>query len=613
MSPTTQLAGMWYWQLAQFCRPEVPPPPLSNPHTSPFPSSSPRGTPYGIVCTFSLHTCFQLFRPHVRMVIAHSHVSHIQSPPSHLPPISIFIFISISISLFILIWLLLHSWLRATPQRQPMVPGQYIGCTTTSVWWLTISLFTWMMDSPQNFASLKNIKGLKIVHYNVRSLIKKMDQIRLLLNDTPTDVLTISETWLQPHLSSGLIQLKDYKAFRLDRNVKRTSKKGAGGLVTFVSSKYASQCEPLEDLDISNQNIEAQWVYVHQLNCKDTVICNVYRPPTGDLSKAITYLEDCLQSFNMGKTDLFVLGDFNVNYMNKKTPDYKKLHFFVQANGLSQHIGSTTRNSDKSKSLIDLALTNSKFVSCSGTLDHYLSDHQPIYVVHKKSRDTRQSVSFKGRSYRNYNHSDSSKRLTGLDWEGYFKLQDSELAWEFILNNITLALDSICPIRNFHIKNYRPDWMTKELIAQIQDRDYFYHKAKTTGDQDAWNIAKHLRNVTYLNIRQAKREFILHELNEHNNDAKKFWKVIHKVIPAKKSHSDQDILLKHDGIKIDRSEVSTFINDYFINVGKVNSPPSPSPSRVTDSGQTYDLSSSPLTTTNQDDSEESSDPFVCWR
>ena len=49
-------------------------------------------------------------------------------------------------------------------------------------------------------------------------------------------------------------------------------------------------------------------------------------------------------------------------------------------------------------------------------------------------------------------------------------------------------------------------------MEQIQDRDYFYKRAKQSGDEDAWNIAKHLRNVTNANIRKAKRDFVLNEL-----------------------------------------------------------------------------------------------------
>ena len=100
----------------------------------------------------------------------------------------------------------------------------------------------------------------------------------------------------------------------------------------------------------------------------------------------------------------------------------------------------------------------------------------------------------------------------------------------------------MCPVRTFRVKNYRPDWITKELIEQIKDRDYFYKKAKKTGDKDSWNIAKHLRNTTNSNIRQAKKEFILNELKENENNCKKFWKIVQEVVPSGKKSDSQEIL-----------------------------------------------------------------------
>ena len=302
-----------------------------------------------------------------------------------------------------------------------------------------------------------------------------------------------------------------------------------------------------------------QWLYIHRENCKDIVVCNIYRPPKGDLKRAITYLDDGLKTLNLSKIDIFLLGDFNINYKNKKTPDYKRFNFFTQSNGLTQHINSTTRNNDKTKSLLDLAITNSKFVCQAGTLEHYISDHQPIFIVHKKGRDKRQSATFQGRSYRRYSAADFGNRLTELDWQGLSELSDPSEAWDFILARVTSVLDAMCPIKTFHIKNYRPDWMTKELIEQIKDRDYFYKRAKSSGDSDAWNIAKHL---------------ILQELELHDDNPKKFWKVIHKVVPSNKSSQHHDILLKHNGSRVAKEQVAHYINDYFINVGnfKVTSP-----------------------------------------
>ena len=83
------------------------------------------------------------------------------------------------------------------------------------------------------------------------------------------------------------------------------------------------------------------------------------------------------------------------------------------------------------------------------------------------------------------------------------------------MENITKILNRMCPIRSFHVKNYRPSRITKELVEQIKYRNYFCRK-----NQDAWNIAKFLSNVTNANIRRAKREFVLDELEANADECK---------------------------------------------------------------------------------------------
>ena len=165
----------------------------------------------------------------------------------------------------------------------------------------------------------------------------------------------------------------------------------------------------------------------------------------------LTYLDDCLQSVNTDKLDLFITGDMNVNCKNRLSRDFKRLNFSIKSHGLTQHI---TRNTDKTNSLIDLVISNSKFISQAGTLDHFISDHQPIYVVHKKGRDKRSPVQFMGRSYRNYDKEEFRRRLLWADWADFYQNSDPESAWDSILRHITTVLDDMCPLRTFHIKNY---------------------------------------------------------------------------------------------------------------------------------------------------------------
>ena len=191
------------------------------------------------------------------------------------------------------------------------------------------------------------------------------------------DIFGVSETWLKPHLHSNRVSISGYQSYRLDRPTgPKTKKKRGGGLITYVSEKYASVCEPLIELDRSDKNIETQWILLHRANCKNVVTCNLYRPPNGNLKKVLDYLDDCVKSLNISKLGLFLIGDWKVDYQNRQSPNYKKLNFFGTSNGLSQFIKNTTCNTNKTTSLIDLALTNSKFVSSAGVLEHFISDHQ---------------------------------------------------------------------------------------------------------------------------------------------------------------------------------------------------------------------------------------------
>ena len=312
-----------------------------------------------------------------------------------------------------------------------------------------------MDNEVRTFQELGKEKGLKLVHLNIRSLLKKVEQLKILTQDIDMDVLTLSETWLNSSINSNLVKLEGYTLYRQDRipgTSGKKSKKRGGGLLTYVRSEQAANCELLSDICVSSPDIEAQWTLMHRSHCKDIVICNLYRPPSGKLEKALSHIDENLKSLDLGRLEVFILGDLNVNYKNKSSGEYKRLNFLMQANGLTQLISSTTRNTDKTNSLLDLILTNSKYISKAGTLEHFISDHQPIFVVKKKRRDKRPQVEFEGRSYRNFDKEQFKKKLIDNDWSQFYKVGDPEAAWEYILNRLMPILGEMCPIRKFKLR-----------------------------------------------------------------------------------------------------------------------------------------------------------------
>ena len=259
-----------------------------------------------------------------------------------------------------------------------------------------------MTSEIYNFYQLSTAKGFKIVHLNIRSLPKKIDQLRSILQGSNIDIITISETWLHSQVDSHLIHILGYTTYRQDRVTLGQGKCRGGGLITYVKDSLDVYVQNSESS--SAKDLEVQWIRIARKNAKNILLANLYRPPSGKLNRAIRVLDKGLAALRKPNEEIIILGDFNVDYMNKKSPTFKKLQFFEKANSLDQKICTTTRNTKSSSSLLDIILTNMKHVKTAGTLDSFLSDHQPIFLLKKKGRSTAKSdLEFEGRSYRNYN------------------------------------------------------------------------------------------------------------------------------------------------------------------------------------------------------------------
>ena len=184
------------------------------------------------------------------------------------------------------------------------------------------------MDHPQNFIDLATEKGLKLVYLNIRSLFKKIDQLRKVMDGAQVEIVTLSETWLRKEMDSRLINIYGYRSFRLDRDMSLTSKKRGGGLITYVKSNPDMDVYILSNESTSNRDIEAQWIRLENKNSKNILQGNIYRPPNGNIDRAIKYLDKHIKNLKGPNEDIILMGDFNIDYKNKTTPAYKKLLFF---------------------------------------------------------------------------------------------------------------------------------------------------------------------------------------------------------------------------------------------------------------------------------------------
>ena len=328
-----------------------------------------------------------------------------------------------------------------------------------------------------------------------------------------------------------------------------------------------------EKHNISNRNIECQWLTIVNKHFKNILIGNIYRPPDGKLDIAIKAVNTSLKALRKQREEILILGDFKVDYKNKSTPNYKKVLFFEKSNTLTQMIKTTTRHTKSSATLIDIAFSNSMHIAKAGTIETNISDHQPIYLIRKKERNSASNggtTTFEGRTYRRYEKQAFMDGLVNRDWTPFYETASVDEAWNILNTVLTEEADILCPIRTYNIRVNRPPWMTHELIEMTLDRDYFYKKAKRTQSSDDWNIAKFLRNQTNRAIRQAKADFVVEQLTVNEGNSSKFWRTINAVMPGSKDKTKNAkiVLTDQTGLKIDDKQVASHINHFFTEVGK---------------------------------------------
>ena len=420
---------------------------------------------------------------------------------------------------------------------------------------------------------IKLAKGLHMAHINIRSITNKWELFQTQFSSSNLHVLGISETWLNDKLPSELYQLSNhYTLIRNDRSWRdegySTTKKG-GGVALFMSSSLTFSDSDLSYLNTSNIDIEVQWVTIQQPNSKTIIIGNLYRPPQGNIDNFTRVLENVLSNIDLTKNEIYIMGDLNVDMLDKKNISTKKINDFIKPFGLRQLIKTPTRYSRDKNSMLDVIFTNSDVISNTGVCDVHLSDHQMILTTRKKAKIIKRKCTFTGRSYRNYDKDIFQTKLIDADWT----LFDNEITvtgkWNELLKIIYDSIDNMCPVKVYRVKQDKEKWITPPLLELIKDKDYAMKIAKRRGDPELWKIAKTLRNRCTKRLRKARADHIKENLDTNMGNSKKFWKNIQEVLPNRKSKFKNSFTL-FDSEKneiVGSDDTANFINAFFTGIG----------------------------------------------
>ena len=218
-------------------------------------------------------------------------------------------------------------------------------------------------------------KGLHLCNLNVRHILLKIDEIRLLLsNNNSPDIFGICESFLGTHHPDSLISINGYTFIRKDRS--ETQDKCGGGLVLFA--RQSLNVKRRQDLEISN--IETIWAEVSLPNSKPFLVCTAYRPPSASSEWTDLFEKESSIAQTTG-LEFLLMGDFNIDMISCSNSKWLNL---IQLFDRSQLVKHSTRVTETSSSIIDHAYaTDLGNITECFVPSYAISDHFPICFTRK--------------------------------------------------------------------------------------------------------------------------------------------------------------------------------------------------------------------------------------
>ena len=184
---------------------------------------------------------------------------------------------------------------------------------------------------------------LSLLYSNCRSLVPKLDNLRVQANSLNPCIIALTETWLDGNISDNELCIPGYSVIRCDRN------RHGGGVLLYIRSDL-----PII-LTSPHHSLELLLVDI-RLRQGNMLIGLFYRPPSAPVS-IIDDLDTALSDIHPTRLrSTVLLGDFNINLMSATphtNPCFLPMRDLPGKFNFTQVVTEPTRCTNVSSSIID--------------------------------------------------------------------------------------------------------------------------------------------------------------------------------------------------------------------------------------------------------------------
>ena len=409
---------------------------------------------------------------------------------------------------------------------------------------------------------------INVLHLNIRSFVKNVDNLLMLLDDLRSKGIIIHVIGLcETHLN---LNNKDFAQLENYHPVHRCRTDCTGGGVTIFVHETVHTVRRISTPFTNNLESVAL-----ELKFKGScfVVVEFYRPPNCNDDLFLNAFNELLTNIKNYEM-VFVCTDQNYDllkmHLHSKTRNFIELMF---EHRLVPYISLPTRVTHSTSTLIDNIYVQNKIpaLNYSYVVTDGMSDHYPCLVSYlMKSKCNKKLKVIEKRKINDNSLHSIQQELLFFDWSPIHAMEVNE-SYCFLVNTITSVLDKIAPLKKIKVKwddAFNEGWLSVKLKRYNVKCRKLCSTAKDSGLKSDFKKYKSYRNVLNRIKIHEKRSHYKEVFKRIRHNSKLLWNVINGIV--KKNHDKTTVteLLVGDKVVREQLEVCEAFNKHFTSAGK---------------------------------------------
>ena len=391
---------------------------------------------------------------------------------------------------------------------------------------------------------------------NIFTLLKHLDELRVLAEQHEPDILAINETEIDTDIDDQEILIDGYHVERLDRN-----KFGSGVAIYMRKGIDYKVRNDLMIYDLESISVDVK-IGMH----KPFIVTSLCSP--NHTVEYFNKLESLIANIDLEKRESILIGDTNCDFL-KPTNYTAHLKRLIKTYSLTQLIKEPTRTTHTTQTIIDHIITNRpERVYESGVIPCGTSDHDLIFMT-KKIRSPKSKFAPRIINIRNQKRFDlrafQHDILNNIPFDEIkATCKDANEIWLQWKTFFLDILDKHMPNTQIKIKGNRILYVNSDVKQMIRQRDYPRAKANKTGSNILRQAHCHLRNKVNHTLKQLRKNYYTNKIEENKDNLKKTWQVMREAMGQGGKISSVDKVID-DGITVtDKEQIPDIFNDHCI-------------------------------------------------